>query len=291
MSVNISFMNMKGGVGKTTLAVNVAYCLAKTHGKKTLLIDIDPQMNATEYCLSQEELNDLLQDDSIESIFQVLDKRRGSIKAALSKIPQFPNSTKKKQKATIKAIREVVDGLYLLPSHLSLWELDIRDHKQVLNDLVTEVQDEYDYIIIDAPPTLSPFTHAALLAAHYYLIPIKLDVLSLWGMEFFQVWARNFVPPKGCTVAELLGIVPNMVYGRRIAEDFALDSLEKMDYKDYIFETSLKHRSDVQNAMVTATTDADLTARFLINRKDDKLPQQILDITTEILDRIAQKQK
>lgn len=56
MAKVITFINMKGGVGKTTLAVNVAYTLSKIEGRKVLLIDMDPQMNATQYTLKEEQM-------------------------------------------------------------------------------------------------------------------------------------------------------------------------------------------------------------------------------------------
>lgn len=62
MSEVITFINMKGGVGKTTLAVNVAYTLSKIEGKKVLLIDMDPQMNATQYTLTESQMNEILED-------------------------------------------------------------------------------------------------------------------------------------------------------------------------------------------------------------------------------------
>ena len=62
MAKVITFINMKGGVGKTTLAVNVAYTLSKVEGKKVILIDMDPQMNATQYTLTEPQMNEILDD-------------------------------------------------------------------------------------------------------------------------------------------------------------------------------------------------------------------------------------
>ena len=71
MAKVITFINMKGGVGKTTLAVNVAYTLSKVEGKKVILIDMDPQMNATQYTLTEPQMNEIL-DDRNKSVYGCL---------------------------------------------------------------------------------------------------------------------------------------------------------------------------------------------------------------------------
>jgi len=284
----LAFMNMKGGVGKTTLAVNVAHGIAKLHNRKTLLIDLDPQMNATEYCLSHEDLVDLLSGENIGSIFSALERRRGVIQMTMN---QLFNASKKNRKETVEGIREVIDTLYLLPSHLRMWELDIRENKQVLLKLLEDIGEEYDYIILDVPPTLSPYTHAALLAADYYIVPIKLDVLSIWGLEFFQAWVNSTTPPSGTSVAELLGVAANMVQGRRLAEEYAEKDLIERGYGEALFETKVRNKADVHNALVSATDGKTLASRFLLNRKDDHLPGQIASLTREIIARVEARNR
>ena len=67
MAKVITFINMKGGVGKTTLAVNCAYTLQKVENKRVLLIDMDPQMNATQYSLNSEQVNKIIENRTLSS--------------------------------------------------------------------------------------------------------------------------------------------------------------------------------------------------------------------------------
>ena len=156
-----AIMNLKGGVGKTVTAVNVASILATDHRKRVLLIDADSQCNTTEFFLHSETpvgtLHDLL---------------------ANAGFPAF---------CTTKT--EVLD-LDLIPADDALMALDLRaaEGKQVkltaLRDALAdfEAADRYDYALIDCPPSFSAACVAALLAAREVIVPIKLDAFSLRGM-------------------------------------------------------------------------------------------------------------
>jgi chromosome partitioning protein len=154
----LSITNQKGGVGKTTTSINLTACLAKA-GKKVLLIDIDPQANATSG-IGKEKLSVSL------SIYD------GFIMGAeCSTLIQETN----------------YDSLFLIPSHVNLTgaeveltQLEGREYK--LQKLITSIQKDFDFIIIDCPPSLGLLTINALIASHSVLIPIQAEYFALEGV-------------------------------------------------------------------------------------------------------------
>ena len=155
----IAVANQKGGVGKTTTAINLSSCLA-AQGQKVLAIDMDPQGNMTSG-LSVEKDNveytvyDLMIDDI--DIEQVLCK-------------------------------EVFDNLDVLPTNIDLSGaeielLDVDNKEYILRDKVAEIKDRYDFVIIDCPPSLSILTINAMTTADTVLVPIQCEYYALEGLS------------------------------------------------------------------------------------------------------------
>jgi chromosome partitioning protein len=158
MSYIIAFANQKGGVGKTTSAVNIAACLG-VFGKRALIVDLDPQGNATSAVgINKREVR--------QSVYDVV---IGQASAA---------------QATIKTPWE---GLWIIPSTISLAgaEIDlieIEHRERSLKNALDAVADQYDVIIIDCPPSLGLLTVNALTAANGVVIPMQCEYFALEGL-------------------------------------------------------------------------------------------------------------
>ncbi|NVN06759.1 ParA family protein [Asaia spathodeae] len=162
----IAFANQKGGVGKTTSALNIASAL-KRAGQRVLLVDLDPQASASDWLLGHGSLQCYR---AGRSIYHVLLKDAG-IKNAI-----------------IGADEPIVENLRsfdLLTSHIDLAEADSRREpgfERALAESLELVTDDYDFIIIDAPPNLGLMTYMALVAADFVVVPVQTEPPDAMGV-------------------------------------------------------------------------------------------------------------
>jgi chromosome partitioning protein len=195
MGFVISTVNMKGGVGKTTLTVNLATCLAKNYGKRVLVLDLDAQISATLSMMSPHD-------------FAKTRKKRRTLTYLLDSIIQ-PNPYNKLE------IRDLicpsmcnVEGLELLPGDIELYDEYLVSemlHKQALNEAATEfnkvwnhferilvqkilepIRNEYDFIIMDCAPGYNLLTRSGIAASDFYLLPARPEPLSIVGMQLLE---------------------------------------------------------------------------------------------------------
>lgn len=176
----ISLINYKGGVGKSTTAVNISANLAKYHERVVLLVDGDPQTNATVCVMEPESRYEPLRQSEATSrkIYEEWDKRDRSIRF---------------EDLIIKGVverdgRKVLPGLDLLPSDPALiraerWLAASNSPLTVLLDELEKVKNDYDYIIIDCAPNLYFLTKNCILASDYYVVPMIPDYLSTAGFH------------------------------------------------------------------------------------------------------------
>lgn len=155
----ITFANQKGGVGKTTTCINLSAFMALM-GKKVLIIDLDPQGNATSG-VGVEKTNDL------KTIYNVIDGEC-NVREAIVKTP--------------------ITDLHIIPATVDLAgaEIDLvqmSSREKILKNILNRVLEEYDYVMIDCPPSLGLLTVNALTASHSIMIPIQCHFYALEGLS------------------------------------------------------------------------------------------------------------
>ena len=207
----IAIANQKGGVGKTTTAINLSACLAEA-GQKVLAVDFDPQGNATTGLgLEKEQIEDtvyelLLGDCTLEDCL----------------------------------MRVVQENLDVLPSDSNLAGaeielLDVENKESVLNGYLETIRDQYDFIIIDCPPSLSLLTINALVAADTVLVPIQCEYYALEGLS--QVLRTiGLVRKKMNPSLELEGVVFTM-YDARTNLSLQVVENVKQNLNERIYKT------------------------------------------------------
>lgn len=280
----IAFMNMKGGVGKTTLAVNVAYALAAQYGKQVLIVDGDPQFNATQ-CLVADDvylkhINDAKK-GTIRDIF--IPRRAGPVSTTIGAAKNVSKAKMSLADCTI----EIYSGgagkagrLDLLPSTLSVVEAETspRQTEARLKAYLKEKASHYDCVIIDCPPTISFFTQAAILASDKYIVPIKPDPLSVVGLPLLEHYIEDCTTDAG-TKLEQIGLVFTMVRSPAPhAMRFVMDDLRRQR-KAAVFAPILN-----QATAVAESVDAHQPI-IKFRKTSAKIKMQVLDITKEFVRR------
>ncbi|HGM5293817.1 TPA: ParA family protein [Serratia marcescens] len=181
----ISFINMKGGVGKTTLCVGMGEYLANYRQKKILVIDIDPQFNATQSLMGH-----------YSRVDEYLEKIQPANKT-IRKIFELPNSLMADEKKVLpeEVIVSLSDNLDIILGDINIIFDTNHEGKRIkmLRRFIHDnnLKDLYDFIFIDSPPTISLFTDTALLASDYYLTPVKIDHYSVLGANSLNSVIKN----------------------------------------------------------------------------------------------------
>jgi cellulose biosynthesis protein BcsQ len=183
----LAVFNHKGGVGKTTLTMNLGAALAAL-GRRVLLVDTDPQCNLTSYLVAADVVDDLL-DTSDTAQGQTVWSAVKPISEALGGV------------AIVKPIELNIEGMFLVPGdiRLSEFEGDLNDFwaqclqrkargfrgTTAISDLVTELcgEFEFDYVLYDSGPNIGPLNRAVLLDCDYFIVPVACDLFSLRALK------------------------------------------------------------------------------------------------------------
>ena len=220
----ICVTNQKGGVGKTTTAVNLCYYLAKDRFK-TLLIDFDPQGNATSGL--------------------GVDKNNGKLKTTMTEVILGAASL---NEAILPTKYKNFDLAPVTPE-LANAEVEITGMQRKfvrLRDAVRSVAENYDYIVIDLPPSLSLLTVNGMIAADYLLLPVQTEFYALEGVTQL-LESMKLVMKQANPNLRLLGVVATM-YDKRTSLSAQVFAEIKKYFKDLAFKTTIPRNVRVAEA-------------------------------------------
>lgn len=273
MAITLTFGNYKGGVGKTKNNILIAYELAKK-GYRTLVVDLDPQANATTVLLRTKQLHS----DEVFSFEKTL-------------------MTAIKEDDITGIETKIMENLYLLPSYIDFANYvtflqlkyglveegdsnyDTVYLKQIshFEKLLQPLKDSYDYIFIDVPPTKSSITDSAVLASDYVLIVLQTQELSLDGAtEYLKDLQKIAIQYNG--KFEIVGVLPVLMDNNASLDKFVLSNAGEIFGEENIFDNMIPNMARLKRFDNTGITEFD--------RHDKKVIDLYNLVSDELLKRI-----
>jgi chromosome partitioning protein len=265
MSVILSCVNLKGGVGKTAIAVNfAAYCGSK--GYKTLLVDLDPQTNATFSCISVDD-------------WEKHASKFGTV-ANLFGIRQSSAEGRERTAAEIIK-RKVFKNVDLLPSHLDLFTIDLdlasataRETK--LRRALDSVKSEYEILVCDCPPNLTIPTQNAIAMSSHYVVPVSPDYLSGIGVGIL-LSRIDRLSKELEHVIKHAGIIISRV-GRPAEHRTQTVNALRETFKESVFDAEIRERVAVSKAAEQHI--------HIFSSGDREATQEFTNVSEELLERL-----
>jgi chromosome partitioning protein len=263
----LSCVNLKGGVGKTAIAVNfAAYC--GREGIRTLLVDCDPQTNATFSCIRGED-------------WAEHSKRYGTI-ANLLGVRNITSETNHNDPETVikKGVFENVD---LVPSHISLFSVDLDLGSAVGRELrlrkaLKPVLDRYDMVVCDCPPNLTIPTQNALAMSTHYVVPVPPDYLSILGVALLNTRVEELCENLDHKITNV-GIIVSRV-GRKATHRENLLSNLRTQFGKLVLKSELRER--------VAVPESVSLQKPIFEMGDELASQEFAAMSQELLKRIKQ---
>lgn len=265
----ITFGNFKGGTGKTTNSCMIAYALSKL-GKKVLLVDLDPQANATALLL----LTRQCQKNEVKAYGSTLMK--AIIEDKLDKI-----------------ITDINDNLHLLPSFSDFagYPLFLEDkypHSQVervfhLKKMLDKYRGEYDYIILDTPPTLSIYTDSAVVCSDGIVIVSQTQERSYVGAQAFVEYLQSLYDEYSSIDFDVIGVLPVLLKNTSAVDKKVLSSMLDTFGEDNVFRNVVKNMERLKRYDLCGIVDRDVNA--MSDMHDTKVMALYTDLAEEFINR------
>lgn len=275
MCTVLSIINMKGGVGKTTLSIGIADILSSKN-YKILLIDADPQFNATQAMIDE------YKSKGNENFYTNSIKKKG---LTIHKLfaPQITMDSLVELPTADELIVNVKNNLDMLCGDLSLVLVNKSNDHSIATRLVNfiednKLRDKYDYIIIDCPPTLTMYTDSALIASDYYLIPNRIDRYSIIGIESLQKAIKNLIMSERISL-KCIGLVYTMV-------ETETSKKEEMLRENFENQKAVND-IDIFDARSTMVKDVQVGKAGPLPTKYKKSREDVEAISLELLQRIS----
>lgn len=275
MCTVLSIINMKGGVGKTTLSIGIADILSSKN-YKILLIDADPQFNATQAMIDE------YKSKGNEDFYTNSIKKNG---LTIHKLfaPQITMDSLVELPTADELIVNVKNNLDMLCGDLSLVLVNKSNDHSIATRLVNfiednKLRDKYDYIIIDCPPTLTMYTDSALIASDYYLIPNRIDRYSIIGIESLQKAIKNLIMSERISL-KCIGLVYTMV-------ETETSKKEEMLRENFENQKAVND-IDIFDARSTMVKDVQVGKAGPLPTKYKKSREDVEAISLELLQRIS----
>ena len=265
MPTILACVNLKGGVGKTAISVNfAAYC--GREGMRTLLVDCDPQTNATFSCLRGE--------DWVEHA-----KKHGTIASLLGVKSIAGESNHKDAKSVIRT--GVFKNVDLVPSHINLFSVDLElggapGRELRLRKALKPVLDGYDIVVCDCPPNLTIPTQNALAMSTHYVVPVPPDYLSILGVALLNTRIEELCEMLDHKIINA-GIIVSRV-GRKATHRENLLANLRTRFKKLVLEAELRER--------VAVPESVSLQRPIYEMGDEQASQEFAAMSRELLERM-----
>lgn len=291
MAKIISIINLKGGVAKTTTTVQLAECLVSEYSKRVLVIDLDPQTNATISLIPEDQWEKL--DEEGRTLYQLFQDK-------LEKTKLFDLS---------KALQKDVSNLKLKNLHLlasSIRFIDIQDRiseipaktgyainpMEIIKTAVHPILKNYDYVLIDCPPNLGFITRNGIEISDYYFIPTIPDTLSTYGIPQIIKTIDQFTKERPLTI-RCLGLVITKFDSRSSSHDRGKRNLPvrfAKIFKDLslneapIFETVMPQANATSEAMEFSNTPTSFKQKYGRSKSGNRyLYEYVEDLAQEFI--------
>lgn len=238
----IAVYHNKGGVGKTTTVINLAAALAKK-GSRILIIDLDSQANTT-FAVGLAKFTDETEDDLQDSnVYHII-----------------ASSKKYSIQEVARKCTYVDEEIYAIPAHISIMEkerdlLDVAASRMRIRNKLEDVKNDYDYVLIDTPPSLNLYAKIGIITSDYLMIPSDLKPFANEGLKNVQKFIQEINDDKetfGMKPIKILGVLPSKVSTNHSFNKYSFPKRREVIKERYnlpLFETNIYEREDLAKAV------------------------------------------
>lgn len=288
---SVLYGNMKGGVGKTTNSVITAYQLANL-GYKTLVCDLDPQANATQLLRRTYGLQHGtdLQINKTMMVALTEENIKSAIVNIMDNLYLLPSSEDFKNYPDFLEMKFMLDKEKIEAGDSTTLQSEMSKVKEqriaYFAQQLAKVRDEYDFIIIDVPPTLSIFTDSAIYATDFVIIVLQTQQRSLDGAETFFEYLQQMYNDYANVDFDILGVLAVLLKNNIGLDNQILKDAETDFGKDMLFNQIIRHMERLKRYDRTGIAEKGLTK---YDMHDTRLHYIYNTLTKEIIARLKDK--